>query len=112
MPTSIGDMTMGDVFKNISGSTIINRPRIEGALSVLQQNNKADSVEALNKLVEFVEQSGNKEAGELTEELTQELAKPKPRKSLISTIWRGIQALLPDVSKILEITDGIAKLAS
>jgi hypothetical protein len=104
---------MGDTFRDIKNSTIINRSLINGAVDTLQQANKGDSAVALEKLTELVEQSGNPEAGEYLETFSEELQRqPEPRTSILRSMWDGIQKVLPAAKQTLEITQGIEQLFS
>ena len=101
---------MGDTFSNISNSTIVNRSIAQGAVTSLQRRNEPDSAEAVNRLANIIEQSGNNEAGEYFDSLTEELQKSAPRKTVLRSMWEGIQKVLPGVSQVLQITEGIEKL--
>jgi hypothetical protein len=104
---------MGDTFKNIKNSTIINRSQINGAVNALQQANKPESAVALEKLADLVEASGNRDAGEYLDNFTEELQRqPEPRKSILRSMWDGINNLLPATKQALEITQGIEQLIS
>lgn len=101
---------MGDIYSNISNSTIINRSLVQGAVTNLQQSNESQSAEALKRLASLVEESGNSDAGEYLNGFTEELTKPTPRKRILRSMWEGIQNSLPSVSTMLEIAEGIEKL--
>jgi hypothetical protein len=102
--------TGGDTFSNITGATIINRSQVQGAVSILQQQDNAQSAEALKLLADYVEKSGNSEAAEHLDDFTEELQKPEPRKSKLRSAWDSLQKALPAVSQIVGIAGGIAAL--
>jgi hypothetical protein len=101
---------MGDTFSNISNSTIVNRSLVQGAVTCLRQSNKPESAEALRRLVDLVEQSGNSNAGEYLNGFTEEMQKSVPRKTIVRSMWEGIQKALPGVSTMLQIVEGIEKI--
>jgi hypothetical protein len=103
---------VGDVFKNIKDSTIFNRNIVMGSISNLRERQEDDKAELLEKLTQVVEESGNAEAGELLEGLSEELVRPEPRKSMIRRIWAGFNEILPSVPKMLEVAEGFEKLVN
>jgi hypothetical protein len=101
---------VGDTFSNISNSTIVNRSLVQGAVTGLGQSNKPESAEALWRLADLVEQSGNSDAGEYLNDFTEEIQKSVPRKTIVRSMWEGIQRALPSVSTMVQIVEGIEKL--
>lgn len=101
---------MGDTFSNISNSTIVNRSLVQGAVTCLRQSNQSASAETLQRLAELVEKSGNNDASEYLNEFTKELQQPAPRNAILRSMWEGIQRILPSITNILEITEGIERL--
>ena len=106
------EIIMGDVFKNISNSSIINRSSFFDALSSLEAKSEPDLMAALESIAGEVEASGNKAAGELLEQLMEELSREEPRRSLIKRSWEGLVDLLPSVAKIATATAALGKLLS
>jgi hypothetical protein len=100
----------GDTFSNISGSTIINRSTIDGAVNTLSQAGSTDAARAMEELGQLVAESGNTEAGELYEALSEEIQKPQPKQSLMRSYWEAIQAALPLAANAATITGVIDKL--
>jgi hypothetical protein len=97
----------GDSFSNISHATIINRSSVLSAFNRLQADGKNETAEALQKIAEAIEKSGNKEAGEQFGAMTDELNKPQPSKAILKTLWSGVTQALPT---ILNMTDLVAKI--
>ena len=101
---------MGDTFSNISGSTIVNRSLIQGAVDSLKQSRESESAEALRQLAGLVEQSGSSDASEYLNALSEELQQPTPRKTIVRSMWDGILRVLPSVAQAVTITAGIENL--
>jgi hypothetical protein len=53
---------------------------------------------------------GNKDAGELYDNFTEEVNKPEPKKSVLKSLWDGIQRALPTIKTIASVTAKIAPL--
>jgi hypothetical protein len=64
----------------------------------------------LEGLARHVENSGNKEAGEIFDQFNEELQKPQPRKSVLRNAWEGLTKILPTVESIAGLASEIAKL--
>jgi hypothetical protein len=104
---------MGDVFKNIgSGATVINRSNLVNAMNVTKDTLDPSVSEALRKLAEFIEQSGNKEAAENFNAFTEELQQSSPRKSLLKSFWNGMLAALPTLADLATVAGTIAALVA
>ncbi len=101
---------MGDVFKNITNSSIVNRSTFFDAMTNLESKSEPDLMTALEKVAGEVEASGNKDAGELLEQLMEELARENPRKSLVKRSWDTLSEMLPEVAKVAGAGAAIAKL--
>jgi len=100
---------MGDVFKDIHASTIVNKSALVNSLNKVNDQN-LDITKTLSIVVRSIHDSGNKEAGELFDQFNEELAKDKPRKSILKTCWSGIQQALPTIKSIAEATTVVGKL--
>ena len=105
-----GRMQVGDVFKDNKNSQIINRSTLENTLNKIRNRSDNEVASFLDKLATTVEQSGNKDAGELLDQFNEELAKPDHRKSLLKRSWDGLVELLPSVAKIAGATAALTKL--
>ncbi|WP_166486160.1 hypothetical protein [Jannaschia sp. CCS1] len=106
------EIIMGDVFKNISNSSIINRSAFFDTMSSLEAKSEPELMSALEHIADEVEKSGNNEAGELLEQLMEEISREKPRQSLIKRTWSGLTDILPSVAKIATATAALGKLIS
>ena len=105
-------ITMGDTYKNISGSTIINRSLVDQSFNSVKRDFDPQTAEAIRKLADFVNASGNRAAAELLDDFNTELVKKAPRKSLLRGIWEGIKNELPTVKDALDIAKGIAAIVA
>lgn len=104
---------MGDVFKNIgAGATIINRSSLVNAMNVTNDAVDPSVGEALRQLADFIEQSGNKEAGENFNAFTEELQQPSPRKSLLRSFWNGMLTALPTIANLATVAGAVAALVA
>lgn len=101
---------MGDTFREISNSTIINRSLVQGAVNTLQQQDQQAAADAVEKVAELVEQSGNAEAIEYLDTFNEELARPEPRKSILRSMWSGILAAVPAITGAIGVVEGIEGL--
>ena len=69
-----------------------------------------DVARALVQVAEFINKSGNKEAGAIFNNFNEELSKPEPQKAVLRTLWNGVVGVLPDIAKISEAAGKIASL--
>jgi hypothetical protein len=100
----------GDTFANITNATIINRSTLQGSLNKARQIGANDSADVLETVGKLVEQSGNKQAGELFDQFNEELQRSEPRKSVLRNAWDGLVAMLPTVTSIAEAAEAVTKL--
>ncbi len=99
----------GDVFKNIQNATIINKSVVENSFNKIKGDYGGDVANALLQIAEFIEKSGNGEAGELFTTFNEEVNKPEPKKSVLKRLWEGTEKALPAIATLSE---AIAKLAT
>jgi hypothetical protein len=107
-----GDIMNGDVFKirDSQNMTIINKLLVEKSFNRVQEQYDKDTADALLRVANYIEESGNQEAGEIFAEFNEELQKPEPRRVLLRNSWKGIKALLPIVAQATDIGEKISKL--
>lgn len=98
---------MGDKFENIQNSTIINRSVVSDAFNKIKEGYGEDVANALMQIAEFIEESGNKEAGELFDGFNNEIKEQEPKKSVLKSLWGGIENALPT---IIAVSEAIIKL--
>ncbi|NHC15955.1 hypothetical protein [Motilibacter deserti] len=103
---------MGDEFKNISGSVIVNRSKILGAVNVLSERGHQGVARDLEALGELAQQSGEPEAVELFEALTEEIQQASPRVSVLRSTWNALKAVLPGAAHLAGIANFINALAT
>jgi hypothetical protein len=84
-----GDVAGGDIYKNISNSTI--KSKVEGDPQIS---------EALKRLTEIVANSDDPAAKSTYDEFKKELQQPQPNKSRLEKFWSALQKILPAVSQI------------
>ena len=102
---------MGDVFRDIgAGATIINRATLTNSMNTVTDRYGRDVADALQAIAELVAQSGNADAAENFNAMTEELQRPDPRKSLVRSFWDGLQKALPAVSQLADISSKLAPL--
>jgi hypothetical protein len=104
------EVYMGDVFKNISSSTIISRSTVENAFNQVQQRFGDDVANALLQVASAVASSGNKEAAENLNGFNEELQKHQPSKSVLKSLWQGLLEVLPSLATLGEATAKIVTL--
>jgi len=98
-----GAIVMGDVFQNISGSTIVTKSKVENSFNRIKQEHSEDVAVALIRLAEVVSDSGNTDAGELLDAFNDELAKEEPKQSLLRSYWDGLTTALPTISTMADV---------
>jgi hypothetical protein len=104
-----GEVHVGDVFSNIgAGAVIINRSTLINALNNIQAKHGQEATRALEELADAVRESGNPEAIDNLNGLTEELEKPQPSKNRLRTWLDAIASVLPDVAAV---TGAVATLA-
>jgi hypothetical protein len=104
-----GEVHVGDVFSNIgAGAVIINRSTLTNALNNIQAKHGQEATRALEELADAVRGSGNPEAIDNLNGLTEELEKPQPSKNRLRTWFDAIASVLPDVAAV---TGAVATLA-
>ena len=93
---------MGDKFENIQNSTIINGSVVVDSFNKIKAGYGEDVANALMQIAEFIEKSGNKEAGELFDSFNKEIKEPEPKKSVLKSLWGGIEKALPAITTVSE----------
>jgi mannitol-specific phosphotransferase system IIBC component len=88
----------------IDGSTV------SGVTQTKTVEGNPDLVKTLALLVSFCEVKENKEAIILAQNLTDEATKPTPNKGVIFELWNKIASLLPEITSVLGIAQGIKTL--
>jgi hypothetical protein len=101
---------MSDVFQNIQNSTIINKSSVQNAFNKLESNK--ENSDALMKIAEFINKSGDIAAGGLFNDFTDELNKQTPEKSRLENIWSGIEKVLPTATSLSTLAIKIMSLFS
>jgi flagellar motor component MotA len=69
-----------------------------------------DVAEALKRVADAVEVSGNKDAAAFLDQFNEELEKPEPRKTLLRASWDNLVNALPTIGTIAGAAGAIAKL--
>ena len=101
---------MGDVFENISNSTIINRSYLEGSLNKVKKDVSEDTADALRQIAEFIGKSGNEAAIENFNSFNEELQKEDASKNKLKTWWNGVTDALPGLLKMTELVAKVIAL--
>jgi hypothetical protein len=95
-----------------SGNTIINRSIVQNAFNKVKADYDEETANALNRVEEEINKSGNKEAAENFEAFSEELSKPEPKKSLLKALWKGTLDALPTLAQLSNIVNLIVRLFS
>ncbi len=106
--TILKEVIMGDKFENISNSTIINRSHLKNALNKYESDNELKN--SIQELKQIVENSGNTDAEESFNDLTEEMSKPESKKSKLKAFWTSLTSCLPNILTMTNITEKIVKL--
>lgn len=101
----------GDVIKNFSG-TIINKSVLSNSLNRFSHDEQ--SLAVLKEITSIVESSGNIEAKDNIEAFHEEIVKPNPKKSILTSLWNGATKALPSLldnsQKVIGIIEKIVQL--
>lgn len=95
-----GDHVVGDKFDKITKSTIINRALVENSFNKVQQEYGDESTNVLKRIAEFIQESDDLAAGVLFDKFNEELNKPQPESSILEQIWKGLEKVLPSITRI------------
>lgn len=71
-----------------------------------------EQAELLEKISDLVKSEGDKQSAEIFAAFKEEIEKPKPRKSILQSLWSGLTLALPAVSQSVDIAGKILKLIS
>lgn len=105
------EVIVGDKFSNIgAGATIVNRSTLNNSFNTVKESYGPDMAQALQQLAELVEKSGNMDAADNFNALTEELQRPQPKKSLLKSFWSGIVEAIPNVVQLVDLTAKITSL--
>jgi hypothetical protein len=108
-PITIQVGKMGDlkIFKDIPDSTIITESIVENSFNKINEKYGEEVATAFLQIAAFIEQSKNREAGELFDTFNEELNKPEPKQSVLKRLWGGIEKALPAIATL---SDAIVQL--
>ena len=95
-----------------SGNTVVNRSVVQNAFNRVRNEYDEETAEALKRVAEEIDRAGNTVAAENFEAFSTELQNPKPKKSLLSTLWQGTVAALPVIKELPDVVAKIMKLFS
>jgi hypothetical protein len=104
----LGDV--GEVLRNISGSTLINKGMVAESFNKVRANYDDKTSLALVRVAEEVDKSGNPDAAELFEAFNEELQKPEPKRSVLRSCWDGLVKAVPTLVQVGDLAVNIAKL--
>jgi hypothetical protein len=85
---------------HIIGKDIINKSNVRNALNKVEEKYDKETSEALVKVAEFIEKSGDPAAGVSFNNFTEELIKPEPDKSKLKSFWSGLEKALPTIAQV------------
>jgi len=95
-----GEVHMGDVFQDISNSTIVSRSKVEGAFNRLQDSGQGEGAKLLVEIGKHISDANNAAAGAVYGQMTEELSKPTHDKGIIKSYWDGLVAILPSLASL------------
>jgi hypothetical protein len=102
---------MGDVFSNIgAGATIVNRSTVQGAFNRVRSEFGEEVAQALKRIEDEINKSGNKDAAETFNSFTEELLKPDPKKPILKALWQGVVAAIPTIAQLTEVVGHVKTL--
>ena len=101
---------MGNVFKNISNSTVINESVVKNCFNKITSDGDDSLANALLEVAEQIEASKNPKAGELFNSFADEVAKDNPSKTVLKTLWDGVIGQLPHINSMVSVIEKIARL--
>jgi hypothetical protein len=104
-------MGTGDIFKDIHGSTIVNRSIVQASLNSLGQSGQEELAAALREIGAHLEQtSASSEVVESYENLAEEIGRPDRKKSRIKAFWDQLVELAPSVSALAGAVSAVTSL--
>ncbi len=106
----INNNIMGDHFSNITNTTIINKSKVIGSFNKVKDQFDEDTASVLATIASIVEESKDKNAGELFDAFNEELEKEEPKKSLLQTFWNGLTTALPVLTMTAGVIEKITKI--
>ena len=92
------------------GSSIIIGSQLKDSLKNLRTNVSPEAANILEEIANVVESSGDEEAGQKVDLLTQELNKGRPNKASVLHILKFIFEKIPDMAKIGKSAEEILKI--
>ena len=105
----MGDKIIGDSFKNLENSTIINKSTLKSFNQVNSKDNR-EFDKALLQIAEFLNKNKNHGIDALQEEFFHEVRSSHPNKSTLKNVWKKIEMVLPTISTLSETLDKILSL--
>ena len=111
-PNNIGEIKMGNVFKDISNSTIISESEVKECFNKLSDKGDNLLANALLEVLEKIEDSKDPEAEALFNSFITELTKQDANKTVLKTLWEGIIRQLPHIGTMATVIEKITKMLS
>ena len=109
-PNNIGEIKMGNVFKDISNSTIISESEVKECFNKLSDKGDNLLANALLEVLEKIEDSKDPEAEALFNSFITELTKQDANKTVLKTLWEGIIRQLPHIGTMATVIEKITKM--
>jgi hypothetical protein len=76
----------------------------------MSSSDNEELASALKYIAEIVAGQANPAAGEVFDAFNEELAKPKPRKQVLKTLWENLTRLIPTILAAGEVVARVTKL--
>lgn len=107
----VGEVHVGDTFKHIgAGAVVVNRSTLQNALNRVENDHGPDVAQAVRELADAVARTGNPDAVDNLNGLTEELERPDPRKNRLKTWLDAIVSALPGVTQVAEAAARLSQL--
>jgi hypothetical protein len=100
----------GDHITIGAGGTNISRSTVSNAFNRVKDGYGDDTADALKKVEEIVEKSGNEKAVKLFNAFTKQLGQEEPDKTTLESLWDSLLKVLPAISSIAGAVAAISKV--
>lgn len=97
---------------NVENSTLVIRSTVQSSFNSLPTDLDRTVTDALKRLGEHIAEKEDPEAAELYQQISEELKREQPRKSIMRSLWNGIKEAVPTVVSIVGVAEGMQQLTS
>lgn len=104
----VENYSIGDV----SNSTLVIKSTVQGSFNSLPKDLDRTVTDALEQIGRHITERGDPEAAEMYQQISEELKRDQPRKSIIRSLWNGIKDAVPTVVSIVGVVEGMQQITS